>query len=126
MGRVPDHTGSITVNNQPISRQHRRSIGYALQDDIFFPNLTLRQTLKVWLRCACVGVRVCVCVCVRSIQMQFQAKKNTKRNVNWAEHGELKGLKYGAVFYANRKPNLFVYLLLQFTLAVKITIPADV
>ncbi len=47
MGRVPDHTGSITVNNQPISKRHRRKIGYALQEDIFFTNLTLRQTLKV-------------------------------------------------------------------------------
>ena len=47
MGRVPDHTGSITVNNQPISKRHWRSMGYALQDDIFFPYLTLRQTLKV-------------------------------------------------------------------------------
>ena len=46
--RVRDYTGDILINNRSITKQDRRRMGYTLQQDIFFTNLTLRQTLKVF------------------------------------------------------------------------------
>ncbi|XP_061166801.1 uncharacterized protein LOC133175708 [Saccostrea echinata] len=45
-GRTPITSGTITLDQQHIGKQHRRKICYVLQQDIFFPNLTLRETLK--------------------------------------------------------------------------------
>ncbi|XP_070561236.1 uncharacterized protein [Ptychodera flava] len=46
-GRNTDiESGSVTLNGQPLSKRLRRSISYVLQDDIFFDNLSLFDTLK--------------------------------------------------------------------------------
>lgn len=44
-GRVPSTSGRATIGNQPLTKNTRRKISYVLQEDIFFPNLTLKQTL---------------------------------------------------------------------------------
>ena len=44
-GRIANYSGKMTVNNYQINKQIRRKMGYVLQQDIFFNNLTLEQTL---------------------------------------------------------------------------------
>ncbi|XP_033751581.1 ABC transporter G family member 14-like isoform X3 [Pecten maximus] len=44
-GRLPLTTGEISLNGVHISMKTKRKIGYVLQEDIFFPSLTLRETL---------------------------------------------------------------------------------
>ncbi|KAJ8494265.1 hypothetical protein OPV22_015986 [Ensete ventricosum] len=43
--RIKDHGGLITYNDQPYSKSLKRRIGFVLQDDVVFPNLTVRETL---------------------------------------------------------------------------------
>ncbi|XP_047128931.1 uncharacterized protein LOC105849169 isoform X1 [Hydra vulgaris] len=40
------NNGSITINGENYSKFHRRKIGYVTQEDIFFSNLTIRQSLE--------------------------------------------------------------------------------
>lgn len=54
-GRVkPSDSGVITLNGNRINKQFRRKICYVLQQDIFFPTLTLKQTMMVswWFYCS--------------------------------------------------------------------------
>ncbi|XP_073149875.1 ABC transporter G family member 22-like isoform X1 [Henckelia pumila] len=46
-GRVTEHSvgGSITYNDQSYSKSLKSRIGFVTQDDILFPNLTVRETL---------------------------------------------------------------------------------
>jgi len=48
-GRITATSGHVTLNGQPIRRQLRRKISYVVQHDVFYPLLTLRETLKVCL-----------------------------------------------------------------------------
>lgn len=45
-GRLPVTDGEISLNGMHISKKIRRKISYVLQEDIFFPSLTLRETLQ--------------------------------------------------------------------------------
>ncbi|KPU73821.1 uncharacterized protein Dana_GF15687, isoform C [Drosophila ananassae] len=38
-------SGSVFLNREPLSKKWRRRIGYVLQEEIFFPQLTLRETV---------------------------------------------------------------------------------
>ena len=46
-GYTPISQGSIQVRGKKINKRVRRRISYVLQSDIFFANLTLRETLIV-------------------------------------------------------------------------------
>lgn len=44
-GRLHPKSGLLTLDGMPITKNLRRKICYVLQQDIFFPNLTLKDTL---------------------------------------------------------------------------------
>ncbi len=67
-GRIRDVTGEITINNHPINKQIRRKVGYVLQQDVFFNNLTVKQTLKVeaFFNCVFMKLKSSVFDCCKS------------------------------------------------------------
>ena len=38
-------SGTISINGAPLSKRHKRSIAYVMQNDIFFDHLTVRDQL---------------------------------------------------------------------------------
>jgi ABC-type multidrug transport system fused ATPase/permease subunit len=46
-GHTPITSGKILLNSKKMSKKMKRKISYVQQADIFFPNLTLRETLRM-------------------------------------------------------------------------------
>ena len=46
-GRLLAQEGEILLNGKKLDRKLKKKICYVLQEDIFFANLTLRETLTV-------------------------------------------------------------------------------
>ncbi|ESP04687.1 hypothetical protein LOTGIDRAFT_135690 [Lottia gigantea] len=46
MGRNLYQTGEITLNGQPFNKQIKRKLSYVLKEEVFYPNVTLRETLR--------------------------------------------------------------------------------
>ncbi|KAJ8541532.1 hypothetical protein K7X08_002348 [Anisodus acutangulus] len=44
-GKVKYDSGMITYNDQPYNKSLKQRIGFVLQDDVVFPNLTVKETL---------------------------------------------------------------------------------
>ena len=46
-GTIGYTCGQVTLNGEPIDERSRRQMGYVMQQDVFYPTLTLRETLTV-------------------------------------------------------------------------------
>ena len=46
-GHTPLASGKMTLNSKKMNKKMKRKVSYVQQADIFFPNLTLRETLRV-------------------------------------------------------------------------------
>ena len=48
-GRLPISGGSITLNNKILDKRLSRKMRFVLQHDLFFPTLTLMETITVYI-----------------------------------------------------------------------------
>lgn len=46
-GRIQAKSGQVTLGGRPLTKNLRRMLCYVMQQDIFFPNLTVKDTLMV-------------------------------------------------------------------------------